>query len=137
MQDTQATTIVLGALKRLGVLLVVDDFGTGYSNLSHLKRFQIDALKIDQSFMRNIEHAIPGQDDTGIVAAIVSMGKNLDQCVIAEGVETREQLAFLQKQGCTHGQGYYFCPPVTDAELVKLLNNGLPSTRLHVGSGIG
>lgn len=137
MQDTQATSALLGALKRLGVLLVIDDFGTGYSNLSHLKRFQIDALKIDQSFMRDIEHAIPGQDDTGIVAAIVSMGKNLDQRVIAEGVETREQLAYLQKQGCTHGQGYYFCPPVTDEELVKLLNDGLPPTALNAGSDSG
>lgn len=127
MHDTDATACVPKALKAMGVRLAIDDFGTGYSSLSYLKRFPIDTLKIDQSFLRDITHATADSDDAAIVAAVVSMGKSLNQRVIAEGVETREQLAFLQAQGCGEGQGFYFSRPVTADELVALLRTGISS----------
>lgn len=127
MHDVEATTSVLKALKAMGVRLAIDDFGTGYSSLSYLKRFPIDTLKIDQSFMCDIRHATSHSDDAGIVAAVVSMGKILNQRVIAEGVETREQMAFLQMQGCGEGQGYYFSEPVTSEAMRALLRDGLPA----------
>ncbi len=125
MHDTDSTAPVLNGLKAMGVRLTIDDFGTGYSSLSYLKRFPIDALKIDQSFMRDITHATADSDDAAIVAAVVSMGKSLNQRVIAEGVETREQLAFLQAQGCGEGQGFYFSQPLSSEELVELLRTGI------------
>jgi len=128
MHDADSTACVLKALKAMGVRLAIDDFGTGYSSLSYLKRFPIDTLKIDQSFMRDITHATSDSDDAAIVTAVVSMGKSLNQRVIAEGVETREQLAFLQAQGCGEGQGFYFCRPVTAEKLADLLRTGLPPT---------
>ncbi len=130
MQDAEATTSVLKALKGMGVRLAIDDFGTGYSSLSYLKRFPIDTLKIDQSFMRDISGATPGSDDAAIVTAVVGMGKSLNQCVIAEGVETREQMAFLQAQGCGEGQGFYFSEPVTSDEVVALLRSGIAASLL-------
>jgi diguanylate cyclase (GGDEF)-like protein/PAS domain S-box-containing protein len=130
MQDADSTACVLKALKAMGVRLAIDDFGTGYSSLSYLKRFPIDTLKIDQSFLRDIIHATSDSDDAAIVAAVVSMGKNLKQRVIAEGVETREQLAFLQAQGCGEGQGFYFSRPVTADALGKLLQTGLTANFL-------
>jgi diguanylate cyclase (GGDEF)-like protein/PAS domain S-box-containing protein len=130
MKDADATTSVLKALKAMGVRLAIDDFGTGYSSLSYLKGFPIDTLKIDQSFMRDITHATSDSDDAAIVAAVVGMGKSLRQRVIAEGVETREQLAFLQAQGCREGQGFYFSRPLTAVELVPLLQAGLSAVIL-------
>jgi diguanylate cyclase (GGDEF)-like protein/PAS domain S-box-containing protein len=130
MHDADSSACVLKALKAMGVRLAIDDFGTGYSSLSYLKRFPIDTLKIDQSFMRDITHATSDSDDAAIVAAVVSMGKSLHQRVIAEGVETREQLAFLQAQGCGEGQGFYFSRPVNSEALVALLRTGLSATIL-------
>ena len=130
MQDADSTACVLKALKAIGVRLAIDDFGTGYSSLSYLKRFPIDTLKIDQSFLRDITHALTDSDDTAIIIAVVSMGKSLNQCVIAEGVETREQLAFLQAQGCGEGQGFYFSQPVTADEFNELLRTGITATIL-------
>jgi diguanylate cyclase len=105
----------------------LDDFGTGYSSLSHLKRFPIDALKIDQSFVRDIA---TDADDASIVSAVISMGKSLQMRVVAEGVETREQRAFLQQQHCPEGQGYYFSRPVASEEFTQLfarsVGNALP-----------
>jgi diguanylate cyclase (GGDEF)-like protein len=118
LQDLKSTTAVLHALKDLGVGLALDDFGTGYSSLSHLKRLPIDALKIDQSFVRDI---VTDADDASIVSAVISMGKSLQMRVVAEGVETREQLAFLQQQRCPEGQGYYFSRPVAPVEFAQLL----------------
>jgi diguanylate cyclase (GGDEF)-like protein/PAS domain S-box-containing protein len=109
MQDTESSASVLVAIKAMGMHLAIDDFGTGYSSLSYLKRFPIDALKIDQSFVRDIT---TNADDATIVNAVIGMGKNLKQRVIAEGVETAEQLALLQLQQCDEGQGFLFSPPL-------------------------
>lgn len=124
MQEADSVAAMLNALKTMGVRLAIDDFGTGYSSLSYLKRFPIDTLKIDQSFLRNITDAADHSDDAAIVAAVVGMGRILNQCVIAEGVETREQKAFLQEQGCTQGQGYYFSHPLNAADVLALLKTG-------------
>ena len=124
LQDSKSTTAVLHALKDLGVELALDDFGTGFSSLSHLKRFPIDVLKIDQSFVRDI---VTDADDASIVSAVISMGKSLQMRVVAEGVETREQLAFLQQQRCPEGQGYYFSRPVAAAEFTQLFARSVGS----------
>lgn len=125
MQDADDAVAVLKALKAMGVRLAIDDFGTGYSSLSYLKRFPIDTLKIDQSFLRNITHAADRSDDASIVAAVVGMGKTLNQCVIAEGVETQEQMAFLQLHGCAQGQGFYFSHPIPAEDVLILLQTGI------------
>jgi EAL domain-containing protein (putative c-di-GMP-specific phosphodiesterase class I) len=117
-EDSQSVADVFKELKEIGVLLALDDFGTGYSSLSHLKHFPIDALKIDQSFVRNLTI---DKDDTGIVTALIGMGKTLSMRVVAEGVETRQQLEILQEHGCPQGQGYYFCRPVAAEEFGQLL----------------
>ncbi|HAN55053.1 MAG TPA: diguanylate cyclase, partial [Betaproteobacteria bacterium] len=127
MHDASTTLAVLNGIKALGVRLAIDDFGTGYSSLSYLKHFQIDTLKIDQSFMRDITHASADTADAAIITAVVSMGKSLNQRVIAEGVETREQLAFLQAHGCGEAQGYFFSRPVTAEALLTLLRTGIES----------
>jgi EAL domain-containing protein (putative c-di-GMP-specific phosphodiesterase class I) len=110
------------------VQLAVDDFGTGYSSLSYLRRFSIDTLKIDQSFVRQIA---AGPDETTIVAAVIGMGRSLRLRVVAEGVETREELAFLQAQQCDEAQGYYFSRPVLPAEFAQLLESGIPKANLN------
>jgi diguanylate cyclase (GGDEF)-like protein/PAS domain S-box-containing protein len=118
MQDATVTGAVLQALKDLGVMLALDDFGTGYSSLSHLRRFPIDTLKIDQSFVRDLA---TDADDASIVNAVISMGESLNMRVVAEGVETRDQVAFLQQHGCPVAQGYYFGRPVLAGQLTQLL----------------
>jgi diguanylate cyclase (GGDEF)-like protein/PAS domain S-box-containing protein len=128
MEDGQSTAAVLQELKKMGVQLAVDDFGTGYSSLSYLQQFPIDVLKIDQSF---VHHITGNPDDSPIVSAIIDMGKNLKQRVIAEGVETQGQLAFLQAQRCAEGQGYFFSRPLAAAQFAYLLQKGLTETVLH------
>jgi diguanylate cyclase (GGDEF)-like protein/PAS domain S-box-containing protein len=118
MQDSTSTAAVLHALKDMGVRLALDDFGTGYSSLSYLKRFPISTLKIDQSFVRDLT---TDADDASIVCAVISMGKSLHMRVVAEGVETPEQLAFLQQQICPEGQGYHFSQPLAAAALDQLV----------------
>jgi diguanylate cyclase (GGDEF)-like protein/PAS domain S-box-containing protein len=122
VQDSTAMAAVLHNLKGLGLKLALDDFGTGYSSLNHLKRFPIDTLKIDRSFVRGIT---TNSDDASIVCAVISMGKNLHMRVIAEGVETREQLTFLQDRECPFGQGYYFSQPLTGKACTQLLRRGI------------
>jgi EAL domain-containing protein (putative c-di-GMP-specific phosphodiesterase class I) len=122
MQDPKSTAAVLHALKDMGVPLALDDFGTGYSSLSHLKRFPIDTLKIDKSFVRGLTIHV---DDASIVNAVISMGKSLNMGVVAEGVETREQLAFLKEHGCPEGQGFYFSQPVAAGEFSPLLRRNI------------
>jgi diguanylate cyclase (GGDEF)-like protein/PAS domain S-box-containing protein len=122
MQDSTSTSAVLHALKALGLHLALDDFGTGYSSLNHLKRFPIDTLKIDRSFVQGIT---TNADDAGIVAAVISMGSHLQMRVVAEGIETSEQLLFLQDHECLFGQGYYFSQPVNARECTQLLRQGI------------
>jgi diguanylate cyclase (GGDEF)-like protein len=123
MTHAESTESILKALRATGVQLAVDDFGTGYSSLSYLRRFPIDALKIDQSFVRQLTIA---PDDTTIVTAIIAMGRSLKLRVIAEGVETQDQLAFLQAHRCDEAQGYYFSRPVVSQQFAKLLETGIP-----------
>jgi EAL domain-containing protein (putative c-di-GMP-specific phosphodiesterase class I) len=122
MEDSRSVVDVLKELKNIGVLLALDDFGTGYSSLSYLKRFPIDALKIDQSFVRDLT---TDEDDASIVTAVIGMGKSLHMRVVAEGVETREQLATLRQYECPQGQGYYFSRPVPAVEFSHLLEHGV------------
>lgn len=118
MNNVETTTSVLQAIRAIGVHLAVDDFGTGYSSLSYLQRFPIDVLKIDQSFVRQISS---DPNDTALVRAIIDMGKNLKQRVIAEGIETQEQLAFLQARHCAEGQGYLFSAPLPAQQCADLI----------------
>jgi diguanylate cyclase (GGDEF)-like protein/PAS domain S-box-containing protein len=128
MEEADSTASLLQELKTIGVQLAVDDFGTGYSSLNYLQQFPIDILKIDQSFV----HRITGDpDDSAIVSAIIDMGKNLKLRVIAEGIETREQLAFLQAQQCAEGQGYLFSRPLPAAQFAHLLQVGITETAVH------
>ncbi len=117
MQDSTATAAVLHALRETGVKLALDDFGTGYSSLSHLKRFPIDTLKIDQTFVRDIAS---NAGDAVIVALVIGMGRSLHMRVVAEGVETPEELAALLENGCTEGQGHYFARAMPAAEFFSL-----------------
>jgi EAL domain-containing protein (putative c-di-GMP-specific phosphodiesterase class I) len=121
MRDAEFTNSVLEALSNMGVKLAIDDFGTGYSSLSYLRQFPIDTLKIDQSFVNKM---INNPDDASIVSAIVSLGKTLKLQVIAEGVETAEQLEFLQAQQCDEVQGYYLGRPMTAEALANILQTG-------------
>ena len=122
VQHAESTTIALQALKGMGVQVGIDDFGTGYSSLSYLRQFPINVLKVDQSFIHEISADPVGNS---IVRAVISMGKSLGHRVVAEGVETREQLAFLQAQRCCEGQGYYFSRPLVAEQFVRLLDTGL------------
>jgi diguanylate cyclase (GGDEF)-like protein len=128
MKRAESAASVLKSLRARGVQLAVDDFGTGYSSLSYLRKFPIDALKIDQSFVRQITTA---PDETTIVTAVISMGRSLKLRVVAEGVETQEELAFLQAHQCDEAQGYFFSRPVVAQQFAKLLETGIPETALH------
>jgi diguanylate cyclase len=121
MQDAESNVATLAELKRMGIRIAMDDFGTGYSSLSYLKRFPIDILKIDKSFIRDI--ALEG-DDAAIVRAITALGKSLRLTLIAEGVETVEQTEFLVREKCDRIQGYLFSKPVLPEQIVELLRSG-------------
>jgi diguanylate cyclase (GGDEF)-like protein/PAS domain S-box-containing protein len=119
MHDAAQLVAMLGELKRLGVQISVDDFGTGYSSLSYLKRFPVDRLKVDRSF---VEHLATDADDAAIVRAIITLGHNLGLKVVAEGVELPEQLDFLKLNHCDEAQGFIYCRPVASAELAAKLS---------------
>ena len=119
MKNDKHTHQALAQFKSMGITLSIDDFGTGHSSLAYLKRFKIDVLKIDQSFVRDIPQ---DPNDMEIVATIIAMARNLKLSVIAEGVETREQHQFLQKNGCQAYQGFLFSPPVTAEAFAALLS---------------
>ena len=121
MQDPEGTILVLRQLKDLGVSLSLDDFGTGYSSLSHLRRFPIDVLKVDQSFVRDVTN---NSDDAAIAASIIALAHSLQLAVVAEGVETQAQLHYLKRQQCDIIQGYYFGKPVPAHEFSALLASG-------------
>ncbi|MGZ0714114.1 putative bifunctional diguanylate cyclase/phosphodiesterase [Pseudomonas palleroniana] len=118
LEATEDTRLQLDQLKSFGLTLAMDDFGTGYSSLSYLKKFPIDIIKIDRSFI----HEIPdNQDDMEITSAVIAMAHNLKLKVVAEGIETAEQLAFLRRHRCDVGQGYLFDRPIPGSELMKML----------------
>ena len=135
--DEAKTT--LSALKQFGVRISVDDFGTGYSSLAYLKRFPIDALKIDKSFVQDVMH---DHDSAVIVRAVIGLAHSLKLAVIAEGVETEEQLSFLVTNGCDEVQGYLLSVPLPAAACARLLAGDkclrqfsaqVPSLRLVAG----
>jgi diguanylate cyclase (GGDEF)-like protein len=117
MKHVETAAVTLGTLRDQGVQIAIDDFGTGYSSLSYLRKFPIDALKIDQSFVAGIANAA---DDASIVTAVIGMARSLNLRVVAEGVETREQAKFLQVHECDEAQGYYFSKPVTAEQFARL-----------------
>jgi diguanylate cyclase (GGDEF)-like protein/PAS domain S-box-containing protein len=119
VHDPAAVTVILASIEKLGVQISIDDFGTGYSSLSYLKRFPLDVLKVDQSFVRDIA---TDPDDASIVRAVITLAHALGIQTIAEGVETREQLAFLRENHCDAMQGYYFSRPLPAEELTRLLH---------------
>jgi EAL domain-containing protein (putative c-di-GMP-specific phosphodiesterase class I) len=118
MGDPTASVEMLQQIKSLGISLAIDDFGTGYSSLSYLHRFPLDTLKIDRSF---ISHMDEGEDGTEIARTILPMASNLHLDVVAEGVETFEQLALLKKLECKYGQGFYFSKPLSAEDAASLL----------------
>jgi diguanylate cyclase (GGDEF)-like protein/PAS domain S-box-containing protein len=118
MQESKSTDIVLRALKRLGVTLALDDFGTGYSSLSYMRRFPVDTLKVDSSFVRDV---ITGAADSGVVRAVIQMGNSLHMRVVAEGVETKDQVLILREMACVEAQGYYLSRPTTAAGISNLM----------------
>jgi EAL domain-containing protein (putative c-di-GMP-specific phosphodiesterase class I) len=126
MKRAEAAADVLQILRGKGVRIAIDDFGTGYSSLSYLRKFPVDALKIDQSFVRQIS---AGGDDATIVTAVIGMARNLKLRVIAEGVETLEELNFLRNNQCDEAQGYYFSRPVPAEQFAILLETGIPRAR--------
>lgn len=108
----------LNRLRRYGIRIALDDFGTGYSSLTHIMKLPIDIIKIDKSFIRSIPH---GNEETAITHNIISLAHDVNCRVVAEGIETQEQLEFLKKISCERGQGYYLCKPITSEQLGKLL----------------
>jgi diguanylate cyclase (GGDEF)-like protein len=122
MKRAELTASILQNLRKRGVQVAIDDFGTGYSSLSYLRKFPVDALKIDQSFVRQISTA---GDDTTIVKAVIGMARNLKLRVIAEGIETLEEVAFLRAYRCEEAQGYYFSRPLPAEQFAMLLRNGI------------
>ncbi|MDH0746554.1 EAL domain-containing protein [Pseudomonas sp. GD03842] len=118
LEATEDTRLQLESLKTLGLTLAMDDFGTGYSSFSYLKKFPIDVIKIDRSFIRDIPD---DQDDMEITSAVIAMAHNLKLTVVAEGIETAEQLAFLRRHRCDVGQGYLFDKPIPGEDLINAL----------------
>ena len=127
MKHAASTAVILRTLRESGVRVAVDDFGTGYSSLSYLQKFPIDAVKIDQSFIRQISTA---GDDTTIVKAVIGMARGLKLRVIAEGVETQEEAAFLRAYRCEEAQGYFFSRPVPAQQFAMFLKNGMPKSNV-------
>jgi diguanylate cyclase (GGDEF)-like protein len=130
MRHAESAVSILRSLRAVGIQVAMDDFGTGYSSLSYLRKFPLDALKIDQSFVRQISDA---GEDTAIVTAVIGMAQSLKLRVIAEGVETREELEFLQAHHCDEAQGYYFSRPVPPEQFAELLRTGIPEP-WHTGT---
>jgi len=124
MAHADQSIALLDELKRLGMRILVDDFGTGYSSLAYLKRFPIDTLKIDKGFVRDLA---TDADDRAITRAIIGLAHSLNLRVIAEGVETGEQLAFLRDEGCDEAQGFLFSKPLPAGQATKLLQRGPPA----------
>jgi EAL domain-containing protein (putative c-di-GMP-specific phosphodiesterase class I) len=118
MDDPQRAVRTLNAIRSLGVHFTIDDFGTGYSSLTHLKRLPVACIKIDKSFVLNMQ---TDKDDAVIVRSIIDLGRNLGLKVIAEGVETAQAREMLAEFGCDEAQGYYFSYPLLPGEITHLL----------------
>lgn len=132
LRDPEGVGRTLAALRRTGVRVAIDDFGTGFSSLTHLKRFQIDTLKIDRSFVSDI---LIDRDDAAIVSAVIALSHALEIDVVAEGVETEEQRALLSQQGCEAYQGYLFSKPLPAIEFEALARRGMqPPKRTDIRS---
>lgn len=125
MKSPESAVSVLQALRNKGISIAIDDFGTGYSSLSYLRKFPVDALKIDQSFVRQIE--FDGENSV-IVKAVIGMARSLKLRVVAEGIESLQQLQFLASHHCDEAQGYYFSKPLPASQFAKLLHEGVPAT---------
>ena len=119
MQNPEEMVEELVQLKALGISLAIDDFGTGYSSLSYLKQLPINKLKIDRSFVRDID---VDENDRAITRAIVALGKSLNLTVIAEGVEYASQISFLANEECEQIQGFFYSKPLPEAEFLEYLN---------------
>ncbi len=124
MKNAEAAASILQALRERGVRVAIDDFGTGYSSLSYLRRFPVDELKIDQSFVHRMTTHL---GDAPIVTAILAMARSLKLRVVAEGVETAEELAFLKAHDCDEAQGYFFSRPVPPEQFAMMLLTGTPA----------
>jgi diguanylate cyclase (GGDEF)-like protein len=125
VKHAASTARILQTLRERGIRVAIDDFGTGYSSLSYLRKFPVDAVKIDQSFIRQISTA---GEDTTIIKAVIGMARGLKLRVVAEGVETLEELAFLRAYRCEEAQGYYFSRPVPPQQFALLLRDGIPKS---------
>ena len=126
MQNPERMIRILTEIKNLGIRLAIDDFGTGYSSLAQIRRFPIDTLKVDRSFIHDLSK---NSEDKAITEAIIAMGKTLSLTVVAEGVETEEQDAFLREQACDEMQGYYFSKPIAPGQFAELLRKHDPASR--------
>ncbi len=118
VQDVDEAVAMLEQLSAMGLEISIDDFGTGYSSLSYLKRYPINTLKIDRLFVRDIA---TDPNDAAIIVAIIAMARSLKMKVVAEGVEAKERLDFLQRQGCDCYQGYYFSQPLSTTKIMGRL----------------
>ncbi len=123
MKDVDASLAILSALTALGVRISIDDFGTGYSGLLYLKRMPASELKIDRAFVRDLVH---GGEDAAIVSSIIALGRTLNLRIVAEGVETREQQAYLSELGCDSLQGYHLGRPMDAARFLDTAGHGAP-----------
>ena len=121
MQNSKKTISTLNQMKDLKLRVALDDFGTGYSSLSYLTTFPVDAIKIDRSFVMGCSIS---ESNRVIIKAIIAMGHSLGLKIVAEGIETEEQLELLRNYGADEGQGFYFSPPVSEDQFVKLLEKG-------------
>lgn len=133
MENVESSAVMLQNLKSMGVKIAVDDFGTGYSSLSYLKRLPVDTLKIDRSFVADI---VGESSDDVLVESVISLGKNLRHRVVAEGIETSEQLAFLSDHHCAEGQGFYLSRPMIAEEFSVLLKSGISADLFRRSSSL-
>ena len=134
LSNAQVTFSVLQELRTMGLKLAIDDFGTGYSSLSYLKQFPVSKLKIDRSFVREVA---VNPDDAAITAAIIAMARKLSLKVLAEGVETEEQMAFLRLHQCDEIQGYYFSKPLAAHEAGVKLRADHPEVQIQAQAHAG